>query len=251
MTRRHMKWNSMTLIVVLLNALLGASAAVAADFEYPELNMVPRNSERLEQEAAKENVGRNLANVLPMHAAGAGSLMAGILNYNGADPTVGIVAISAGSATILGTTLFALFYSPYKDGVAELPAKGSSLRDRLQRERMAELYIDRAAGNINRLRWFVSVVNFGVSIAAGASAVSRGMSTAGPAPFFLSGAAGLSIGVAGALVAIAPLIFKPYWISVAHEQDDFRKRNFAPVAGVGLTPVGSSFEPTLQLAWKF
>ena len=116
---------------------------------------------------------------------------------------------------------------------------------------MAELQVERGSANANRLRGFVSVVNLGVNVPLIVLAVRGGLSASGPAPFFLSGGAGLSIAAVGAVLAITPLLFKPHWMTVAPEQDDFRKRNFAPVASLGVTPVGSNWEPTLQLAWKF
>jgi hypothetical protein len=224
--------------------LAGPLSAYSADFEYPELNVTPRASDRVEMEAKKESSERwtthwpvQLSAISTLFAA---AMVSGNHNRdsdpNGRAPLAGYIV---GGSWLVGSLILSNSYAPYQSAqseMAELPRK--TLRDQLTRERMAEEAIDRAASLGRKLAWMSTITNFA------AAAYMNGKSEKS------------TIGEVASLGAMAlsatPLLFNYRWGRVAYEQREYKKRIFAPVASAGVVPdQRGSLMPTMSLSMAF
>lgn len=250
------RFTARIVLVTTLVAQFTLPWARAEDFQYPELNMVPRNSDRIETEAKRE-AGRNWGVVLPMLAGSVTTFTAGALsNPGGLAPSVGPfwAGIGVGGVGILASTIIGLTASPYRNAAEDLSHyKGGSLRERLTRERVAEEHISAASRMGWRLAVFSTLLNSGTSVYLFVSATNLPTSDAAQ-----NSSRGVAIvaSVVSSAVGLLPLLFRPYWIEVANEQDSYRKRVFAPVAQPTFFPVidgrgVASVAPGMQLAWRF
>lgn len=226
-------------------------ATPPGEYEYPELLVTPRASERLSLEAQREEQTRWL-NYLPMQTSAAVTLIAAIAQSGSPDlgkdpgnkaPIAGI-AVSAGWITT--TLLLSALYQPYQSATHDLVAssgKSSSTREQLTRERLSEEAIDSAARLSRRLAW----ISLATELGASAYMISKAR----------SGTFSLVADAVAMAVAFAPFVFPSRAQYVADDQRDYKKRIYAPVAGMSLIPRISSdgrpleLVPTLQLSMGF
>jgi hypothetical protein len=229
----------------LLVAAQGSATARAAEFEYPELAVTPRASERVELEARQEASSR-WTTYLPTQVSALGTLTTALALRGQNDPakdsadTASLIGLATGGGWLVGTLLLAQYYQPYgaaQTGLNELPRK--SPREQLLRERMAEEAIQSAARVGRRLAWLSTLSNLG------ASAFMMGQATSST---FAKGAAAGSMAL-----SLAPLVFGYRWGHVAHEQAEYKKRIYGPVASAGFTaePRTGAPAPTLSVALAF
>jgi len=237
---------STILFAVILMTLPNLSlAAGSGDFEYPELLVAPKASERIDLEAKQESDRR-----LGLHAAiqisAITTLVAGIMQQASFAPVVapapqplsGYAGISVGALWIATTAALEFAYQPYVSAKTELAAMPSKTqRDQLVRERLAEEDIHGAASLAQKLRWLSFLSNVG----AGGYMVAMAPS---------GSAAQVADGIAMA-AAFAPLIWGSHWIDVDSEQRDYKKKIYAPIATGVLVPQPSTGQVAPALALIF
>ena len=236
-------------VLSLQNQLWAAPAAgeksSTEGFEYPELLVTPRATERLEMEA-KQELGRRWTLHLPYQLPGLVTFTAGLMQSSytdlGKDPdkSSAMAGIVVGGGWLVATTILALSSTPYTDAWAEVQAlpKGSR-REQLMRERMAEEAIGKQARLASRLKWLSVLSNAGAGIYMVAKSQSDSFGR------LMDGAA--------ILVALTPILFKHTWIDVYSQQESYKKRIYGPVAQAGwtLAEVGGKVAPAVALTVRF
>lgn len=244
-----------TATLILMTVLLSTPSRAAppasppsTDWDYPELVVSPRASERLEREARIE-ARSPFAALWQLGLPGAMTFTAGWLQLArtdiARDPGKGAAwtGIGVGGAWMAATVLLATRYKPYASGLgdaARMPK--SSQREQLARERAAEEAIAGAASTGTALKWLSFLSNTGASMYLASNANSGSLSSAADL-----------IAVAA---AFSPLIFEPRWIRVRREQQDYKKRIFGPLASASLSTTwirtsARASAPALALSWSF
>jgi hypothetical protein len=208
-----------------------AQSSESSNFDYPELSVVPRASDRLRTLAEKEPQNK-WGPYLPIQISALTTLTAGVLSLDSASPGQGYAGIAVGGGWLIGTTLMAMYYHPYTSSHAEMAtaAKGS-VRDQLANERAAEEGLKAAARVGQKLRWISLATNLGTSIF-----ILQRLGDNNPNTRILGGSESTSsktaqtAAIVSIVASVLPIIFKPYWIEVWNEQEDYKKRIYAPVA---------------------
>lgn len=216
------------LILTLLSFDLNARAGTGMDqYDYPELSVAPRASERLQIEAEKES-SRRLTTFLPMQLSGLATLVAGISSYDSNSPTPAYAGMFVGGGWFVISTVLAFTYQPYNSGwkdVSPLP-KGST-REQLTRERAAEEEIKSIASVGEKLKWISMITELGAVAYMFARSTTSGSPPQGTA---VVGPIAPVLQIAAGVVALSPLLFRFHWAEVADEQAEYKKRIYAPVA---------------------
>lgn len=231
--------------ILVLTLSLGRSAGAAETFEYPELNVTPRASDRLELEAKREDE-RRWSTHLSIQASALTTFVSGLLQSSNvdlgkdADERSPLAGMLVGGSWLAFTTYLALTDQPYNSGFQEvknLPRK--TTREQLTRERMAEEVIAKRGRLGRTLKW----LSVGTNFAAGAYMVSKAQSGT-----ISVVADGLTLAM-----AFAPVLFPYHWEDVANEQADYKKRIYAPVAQGGWTlePATGKPAPTMLVTFRF
>lgn len=244
-----------TLKIVIAGMLVATSGALGApaqaqsvpqqkDWDYPELLVTPKASERLEREAKLESRGQ-FRYYWPIQVPAMATLAAAGLMFGGTDAKkdpdkqAALTGLGVGSGWLVATWLLSSQYRPYAGGVEEISAmpKGSP-REQLARERAAEESIEEAARLGTRLRWLSLLTNLGASAYMASNAQSESAAQIGD--------------IVSIALAFTPVIFTPRWNRIDREQQDYKKRIFAPLASTTLIRTSaSSVSPALALTWSF
>jgi hypothetical protein len=207
--------------------IASASAATPEQFDYPELTVTPRASDRLQMEAQKEP-DHKWTTFLPIQTSAAATLVAGVLANDPNNFTGFITGVSVGGAWLVTSTLLALTYTPYSSAYSEVsPLPKGTVREQLTRERMAEESINRIARVGERIKW----ISFSTNLAASVFMLLQGKNNlANATPTYSP--AGLMTGseVVSAVFAFAPLFMRFYWSDVRDQQENYKKRIYGPVA---------------------
>jgi hypothetical protein len=230
-------------IAVIMVASL-SQAYAATEYEYPELLVTPRASERLEMETRKEAAAK-WTRMVPLQVSALSTFAAGVLQFGNVNlsrdsgeysPWVGL---GVGGGWLAVTAALSAMYQPYASGVAEVKAiQGNGKREQLARERMAEEAIDAAAALGRRLMWLSVATNFVASAYMLSKAETSSM-------------AQVADGVAMAL-ALTPLLFQSRWQDVAAEQRDYKKKIYGPIASGGFLPTADGkVVPGMTLSFMF
>jgi hypothetical protein len=245
MDRLHSFRPAVSLWSILAVVSLTVPARAADTFEYPELMVAPRASERREMEARTEAESR-WSRLAPLQVSALATLAAGIAQSGGVDARNDpgkrspIAGIAVGGGWLAATLILSATYRPYESGSAEIKAlpKGSP-REQLVRERMAEESLERAASLGKRLKWISAATNLGAGIYM--------MSNAQDGTFAKTADA-----VAMAL-SLTPLIFPMRWELVACEQNEYKKKIYAPIAAAGalVEPLTGRPAPGLAISFSF
>ena len=209
-------------ILVLILGLKSFSA-LGKSYEYPELMVSPSASERIRLEIERENDGKFFKNHKGLQISGMTTLVAGILQMGNTDiskdkeENSGKVGVIVGAGWLLTTTFLDMKYRPYSEGHNRVSkVKGSTTREKLTKERLAEEALNSAGRLGKRLDYIGFGTNFLASIYMMASAKKDTISTAANAV---------------ALVAsITPLIFENYWSTTAKTQRSYKKKVFGPIS---------------------
>lgn len=229
---------------------MGRASAADSGFEYPELSVVPRATDRIQMEAQKDREQRWRTH-LPLLAPALGNLLAGttlILNGTRSDthpedthsqvaPWVGMGVGLAWTALILGVVDRQDFYQEGINEAAKIQVK--TPRDQLLRERLAEESIHRARSLARKLKWLSAVSNLGASAFMISSAKEKSISS--------------YVAIGAAASAFIPFLFPLRWEKTESIHEDYKRRIYAPLAGAALLsdPTGTSFVPGLSLAFRF
>lgn len=219
----------------------------SSDFHYPELEVVPRASQRIVDEAKRE---KNAAwmEQLPLMVPALSNIIAGAsaLGEKADEPDedvsdakdAGAIALSVGTLWLGASAYLAMMHKPYHDTAVELRKRSpKGDREELSQERFAEERIATAA----RLGVWVKYMSFLSNFAAGAL-VAGASDTKG---------AQVMGGVA-AVSATLPLFFPTRWESVDDWHQDYKKKIYAPVTGVEWQRLPSGqWAPQWSVAWQF
>ena len=212
---------------------------------YPELEVTPRASSRLDIEYKNEK-RRAWQTHLPIQFSALTTLYAGTssdyeegLTATAQDDyeTAQNMAVGVGAGWLLLTGVLAATYRPYRSGLAEIAKmpKGTE-REQLTRERLAEEALYAPAALATKLKWFSVASNLYVSSALvkNSHIDSR-----------------MTIGVA-IVSAFAPLIFDSRWSQVASTHREYKKKIYGPLAMSTLLPVTETrLAPGIALHWSF
>jgi hypothetical protein len=241
--------NNFCAFVCLTSIFVGSVAfvpkAVAADYDYPELLVTPRASERIDLEARKETESKWSRHV-PVQVSAGTTFIAGIVQFGNVDDTNTTkknspwVGLAVGGGWLAATAILSAYYNPYASMNADVRALPSKTpREQLVRERMSEEAIEGAAAIGRRITWLSVLTNFGAATFMMASANA-------------SSAAKVTDGIAMA-ASLTPLLFPYRWQTVASEQSDYKKKIYAPVASFSVLPEASTGKaaPGLVLSLQF
>lgn len=217
------------LLILLLNPTVGfaQSEGDLKILDYPELQVTPSASQRLER-MAKSEKGDRLSNHTSMLVSSVATLVAAFQatdspqvsddpdNVDQNDYSVQ-AGLAIGGGWLVANVLLMMNYRPYESGYKEIkkmPTKDQ--RQKLAKERFAEEALYRPAKLGNRLLWFSLITN----LAASAYIMGYGDDDAK-----------LAGGVA-ALASFAPVFFPYDWINTANQHKSYKKKIYGPVAGV-------------------
>jgi hypothetical protein len=216
---------------------------------YPELEVTPRASERLEMEAKNELRTRWLTHLpiqfsalTTIYAATQATYVNGISDSAQANyELTKKLAVGVGAGWLALTIGFSAFYRPYFNGykdVARMPA--TNKREELTRERIAEEALYAPDSIAVKMKWFSVGTNLLVNLA-----LFNNNSGQSDMP--------ITIGVLG---SFAPLLFESRWSTIAERHREYKKKIYGPVASTTLLPTGGtdrqpSYQPGLGLLWVF
>jgi len=209
-------------LLIALLIILISSAQAAVQFDYPELMVSPRATERLLLEAKQEKSFDMLLH-LPLQISATNTLLAGALMMGDVDedkdpdkksPLAGLI-IGGGW---LGLSLaMNMYYKPYRRAyaqIAKMPV--ANKKQELMRERLAEEAIDAAARVGRRMAW----ISFLTNVAANGYMMGQAKSKSN----------GQFASALGLLTSFAPLIFQYHWIEVSNNQKEYKKKIYSPIA---------------------
>jgi hypothetical protein len=217
---------SMHCFVVLAGLFLDCQIAQATnDFEYPELLVSPKASERLTMEA-KSEPSKAWTTHIPVQLSALSTLAAGAMAYNSSsrkeDDTegpkyAGMAAMGIGAGWLLITGTMSAMYAPYRTGLAAIKeVGGSTKREQLTKERIAEEYLEKPAS----LGWKLNLLSNITNLAACGYAISATESMT----------ANVVAGIA-ALLSFGPWMFSYHWQDVADRHSDYKKKIYGPISG--------------------
>jgi hypothetical protein len=239
------------LIVAACLPFQAARAAAPGEFDYPELLVTPRASDRLDTEASSEDATR-WGSYLPLQASALGTLVAGVFQFQNNDPSKdasnvsGVAGLIVGGGWLVSTFALEFAYHPYTSASRESATMAhKSQREQLTRERFAEEAIRAQSRLAMRLKWLSVFTNLGADLYMATQVRSGTYSQV-----FDFVAAGL---------ALAPIIFRSHYQNVSDEQDDYKKRIYGPVSGAldrmrlvpALWRVGSESASGLAVSYRF
>ncbi len=236
------------------NSGTGSNSSTSLDdtkLEYPELEVTPRASERLEMEA-KYEYNNTWQTHLPVQFSALMTLIAATgsnpnsnlsSNQMGAFNTAKRIGIGVGIGWLALTAGLSQWYRPYFDGYKEIkhmPAK--TKREQLARERIAEEAIYEPEDLGFKLEMFSFVSNLASNVALMSANSNRNSQT--------------MLWVAAAS-SFAPLLFPYRWERVAEEHRLYKKKIYGPIASAIVMPVQESrysapnYSPGVGLQWIF
>ena len=211
--------------------------------DYPELQVVPRASERVELEASQEREGGAWFNQWALLLSGASSYLAAS-NTNSAltnAQTYQTNAVTAGQTMALVTFSAGLYYAisqPYTSVNDKMKKqKVTSKRQLLLRERMAEENMERIAKQYR----IISTTTL-----LGSLTVNALLSTYGNTNSAI-------FCYASMIVQIAGLIFPSSYSTAAEKQNEYKHRIYAPlpISSFEKNPRTGETYPTVGLLWHW
>lgn len=220
-------------------------AANDLKLNYPELEVTPRASERIETEAKNEARSRWLT-FLPFQLSALATIYAGTQSTYAADASDDVkdrytntkkLAVGLGAGWMVFTMTMSALYRPYFEGykaIAKMPT--TTQREELARERIAEESLYAPEPVATKLKWLSFATNLAANLALLQNA-NRDSNTA--------------IAVGG-MFAFAPLLFETRWTQVAQQHREYKKKIYGPIAYA--SPIATSenqYQPGLAFLWFF
>jgi hypothetical protein len=214
---------------------------------YPELQVVPRASERLRIEA-KEERGSWFVMHWPTELSGLVTMTNGLmadgykkddLSASGSDQfnTIKTFTTVVGAGWLVGGLVIG-GRKPYGRGLASL-GKGSPRDERsaLLRERLAEEALERPAKVMRILKHFSVISNFSMNVLTGIYLNNDGKVIAG----------------LSAVLSFLPYMFEDHSIAVHNKHIEYKKKIYTPIKGasVHFDPESKKITPMTTLAWTF
>lgn len=211
---------------------------------YPELQVSPRASERVEMEAKAELANTRLS-LLPLQISAASTLVAGLLAAKPSDPIEAAredvdfsrqAAIAVGAGWLAVSYYVSSSYRPYSKARSEITnlPKGTTQQE-LTRERIAEERIEAAGSLARRMMWASVATNFLASTYVGSNTDGDGR----------------LYSTVAALASLTPLFFEDRWQHVERHHEDYKKKIYAPIAMAGLVPSSQGVTAGMNLYWSF
>jgi len=214
---------------------------------YPELQVVPRASERLNMEAKAER-GSWFITHWPIQFSGLVTLYVGNSSKNArrldlsdkgkADGnTISTTATAIGAGWLLGGLVLGL-QKPYTAASRNIQrVKGKDQRAELLKERLAEEALERPAKTMRVLQWVSVITNATMNTLLINYSNDKGKVTAG----------------LGVVFAFLPLMFNDHSINVFEKHVEYKKKIYAPLktGGMHYDSDSKTFTPTMNLVWNF
>lgn len=223
-----------------------ANGDLLSGLDYPELNVVPRASERLQIEAQREGTSGWLSfwtfNVSALSTLYSGMALSGDYKNDNAT-TRNNLDLMTKTATSIGVAWLALttYYSFTRPYVKEYDRikkiKGSDKRADLTRERFAEEALESSARLVKIFTWMSVVTNFAVN----AAMIEQSTSDNNIYP------------IIGMLTSTLPLIFTNRYIDNYEKHQEYKRKIYAPVAFVDFRSNihTAKVDPYVMLNWSF
>lgn len=218
-----------------------------SSLDYPELQVVPRATDRLAMESPLEK-DLGLAMFWPFQFSALSTLTAGLMmkgklkedateqERKDADFAAN-TAVGIGAAWI-GLTYYLLATEPYGSELVKIKKyKGIDKKTDLLRERMAEEALQKPAELIRTLTWISFITNFGASV----NLIDRSSKDNNLYP-----------ALAG-VMAFLPLIFKNRYIGNYEKHLEYKRKIYSPVVSTTLfrENARSNYSPGLLLTWNY
>ena len=215
--------------------------------EYPELQVIPRASQRLRIEAEEEDSFWFMTH-WPIQLSGLATLYVGVTaksqereglsdsqkkDFN----TTTTIGQAVGAGWVVAGLLFGM-RRPYRSGLNKISKYAdNSPSSALLKERLAEEALERPARFMMAVRWAAVATNFGMNVAMGSFMTDQGR---------------LAAGVAAAM-AFLPLVFDDRTIAVYEKHQEYKKKIYGPLTSTGVMydSYSRSFVPSAMLAWNF
>ncbi len=226
-------------------------SSILESMGYPELQVVPRASERLRMEALSESRTWYVTH-WPIQVSALSTLYVGLTAKNNFREdlsskqekdakSIATVAQAIGAGWLIGVTAFGA-QRPYLRGLRNTNKyKGDDERTTLLRERLAEEALERPARTMRVLQIVSVLTNFVASGAAVIHADDNGKMTAG----------------VSAILAFLPLMFTDHNILVHEKHIEYKKKIYAPLKSARAStsfyydPHEKALTPMATLSWVF
>ncbi|MGE3387977.1 MAG: hypothetical protein AB7K41_14700 [Bdellovibrionales bacterium] len=220
---------------------------ILSALDYPELQVVPRASERLQMESQLESERGWLAfwpfNLSALMTLGVGYTLSGDYKEDADDDQKNRLDFLTQAATGVGVGWMALstyyiFTRPYGGDAKKIRAiPGRDRRSDLLRERLAEEALEKPARLVRIFTWMSCTTNFV------ANAALLGRSTSGNDIYPL-------IGLLGSML---PLVFNNRYVENYDKHLEYKRKIYAPVAFVNLRRdyQTARYEPQMVMQWSF
>lgn len=232
------------LLVSTLCLLLSNFSFAETTLSYPELDVTPRATERLNMLVEKER-SSHIMSQLPMQISALSTLSTGLMQLGNVDANKDPQKKSPNAGIIIGAAWLGInyyvgqryhIYENTMSDVKKIP--GATLRDQLVRERIAEEGINRAARMAVRLKWISVATNFG----ANAFMLSK----------VKKETAAQYVGAFSLLASFAPVLFVSEWEQVAADQSAYKKKVYGPIFTTSIFETGEGkFSPGVLLSYSF
>jgi hypothetical protein len=214
---------------------------------YPELQVVPRASERLAIEAKAEDTSAAFTH-WPVQFAGLTTAIVGFMAKGNSrtdlttkeqsdTTTIASVTQVVGLGWIVGGAIMGL-QRPYRSGeraISKYPGKDD--RSTLMRERLAEETLEKPARTARVMENFAVITDVTMNIACAWHANETGKISAG----------------IGVLLSFLPYVFEDHAIDVYERQMEYKKKIYTPIKSVSFSydPNHKTLTPLAGLTWNF
>ena len=240
---------------LLLALILGTTPAIAADeksekdnldfldnIDYPELQVVPKASERLDVEAQYERDGGSWLNEWTFLLSGASTIAAATLTGSALGSNIAsyqqnYVSIGqmVGGAT-LGIGLYYAISQPYIGGWERVKkSRGPGKRQALMRERLSEEALEKPANQISALSSIVVLTN----VTTNALLASCGSSA--------------QYGWTAMVISALPLIFPNPYVTNWEKQKEYKHKIYTPLpqTSISVDPYTGETKRYAGLQWTW
>lgn len=216
--------------------------------DYPELQVVPRASERLLMEAEAERSNALYVNwqvtlaslaTLASGVTSRGSYRSSSATQEEQDATndVTTIATLVGASGLLAAVILPMT-NPYGASLQKIRTiRGNDKKAQLMRERLAEETLERQASLANLLRY--ATVGLGFVLNMNLSNRVAKEKTLYP--------------TTAAILSLLPLVFAPSQTLTWRKHQEYKRKIYTPVAGLGFNwnSQSASLEPQYILSWQF
>ncbi|HET9237796.1 MAG TPA: hypothetical protein VFO10_11125 [Oligoflexus sp.] len=201
-------------------------------YQYPELLVVPRASQRLATLANQESKSRARTHFV-LQAPAFFTLLAGASAMSmkeAKSKEAAAIASGIGLGWLVGTFGLGAMYTPYRTAQQDIAALGDKTQEQsLAKERRAEEALYFPAYVMRRVQYIAAFTNFAGAIAITSLPEENDK---------VKAVAGVA-----AVMAFLPLVFDHPWITNYDQQQDYKKRIYGPVAELTLLPEVSHAQP--------